>query len=174
MELFPEASWQRLYSRTGRPLHSSQGTQAPPVSHLRSLASFLSRDGVLRQTDVKGGSKLSLTFDIWDTRPLPETTAAEGSLRRYSVAISRGTNRQEVLLRQEFSRPGRYTVQLPLSPPEKTLLVVGMTTDHAQYFEETLMLEVSTKFYIWIKYLVLIPLALLIAPLLFIKPQQKF
>jgi hypothetical protein len=96
------------------------------------------------------------------------------SPNRYTVAISRGTNRQEFLLRQEYSRPGRYTIQLPLSPPEKTLLVVGMTTDHAEYFEETLVVEVSTKFYIWLKYLVLIPLALLVAPLLFTKPQQRF
>lgn len=119
---------------------------------------------------MKGGSKLSLTFDIWDTRPLP----AAPSANKYTIAISRGTNRQEVLVRQEYSRPGRYTIQLPLSPPEKTLLVVGMTTDHAEYFEETLVVEVSTKFYIWMKYLILIPLALLVAPLLLIKPQQKF
>lgn len=90
------------------------------------------------------------------------------------MAVYRGTNRQEALVKQEYTAPGRFTIQLPLSPPEKTLLVLAMTTDHAEYHEETLMMEVSTKFYIWLKYLVIIPLSLLIPPLLFMRPQQTF
>jgi hypothetical protein len=98
----------------------------------------------------------------------------ETAPRRYTITVSRGTNRQAHIFREVYSRAGRYTIQLPLSPPEKSLLVVGMTTDRGEYHEETLMVEVSTKFYIWLKYLVLIPLVVLVAPLLFMKPQQKF
>jgi hypothetical protein len=44
------------------------------------------------------------------------------------------------------------TVPLELSSSPLSLLTLPL-----QYFEETLMLEVNTEFYIWIKDLVLIP-----------------
>ena len=33
--------------------------------------------------------------------------------------------------------PGRYTIELPLHPPESFLLVIGMTNEHGQYYEDT-------------------------------------
>jgi hypothetical protein len=35
----------------------------------------------------------------------------------------------------EFTSPGRYSLELPLIPPESFLLVIGMTDEHGQYFE---------------------------------------
>ena len=32
---------------------------------------------------------------------------------------------------------GRYTIELPLHPPESFLLVIGMTNEHGQYYEDT-------------------------------------
>jgi hypothetical protein len=65
-------------------------------------------------------------------------------------------------------------VLVPLSPPERALLVVGMTTERGEYHEDTVLVEASTKFYVWLKYLVLLPLLLLVSPLFFMKPQQTF
>lgn len=61
-----------------------------------------------------------------------------------------------------------------MSPPEKVMLIVGMYTDHQQYYEDSIEIELSTRFYIWVKYLVVIPLVILLVPLLFMKPQKSF
>lgn len=124
---------------------------------------------LLRQTDVKGGRKLALTFDIWDTRPI-----VESEKRKYSVIVTHGTNKIHPIHSVEYTQPGRYTIELDLSPPEKLMLIIGMNTDHQQYYEDSIEIELSTRFYIWIKYLIVIPMIILIVPLLFMRPQKGF
>jgi hypothetical protein len=36
----------------------------------------------------------------------------------------------------EYESPGRYTINIPISPPESFSVVVGMYNDHGQYFED--------------------------------------
>jgi hypothetical protein len=124
---------------------------------------------LLRYMDVKGGEFIPITFDIWDTRAGVVDKSAPA---RYSVVFTRGTNRLDPMLRKEFSAPGRYTVELPVSPPESMHLVIGMVNEHGQYFEDSVHISVSTRFYIWMKYLVLIPLFLLTLPLLMMRPTS--
>jgi hypothetical protein len=52
-------------------------------------------------------------------------------------------------------------------------LVIGLTNEHGQYFEETVHIAMSTRFYVWIKYMVLIPLCLLYIPLLMMRKKPK-
>ena len=73
---------------------------------------------------------LAVTFDIWDNR---KTTDA----RKYKVTMTKGTNKQSVLASLEYDAPGRYTVLVPVYPPEIFVLVIGMTNEHGQYFEDT-------------------------------------
>jgi hypothetical protein len=121
----------------------------------------------LRQYDVKGSNTLSIAFEIWDknyverpaTEALPEP--ADESDGRYTVSITRGANRLQSVWKQSFSKPGRYVATIPVSPPELTLLVVSMRSAHGEYFEDTVHVALSTRFYIWIKYLICAPIALL-------------
>ena len=48
----------------------------------------------------------------------------------------RGTNKLEVLAQAEYERPGRYTIHIPISPPESMVVVVGMYNEHGQYYED--------------------------------------
>ena len=113
---------------------------------------------------------LYVTFDLWDVRPItPELTTG----RKYKVVFTRGTNKLEPLATHEYVSPGRYTIELPLHPPETFLLVIGMTNEHGQYFEDTVPVTLSTRFYVWIKFMVLVPAILLYGPLLLMKRKIK-
>jgi hypothetical protein len=114
----------------------------------------------LSNTDVRGGTSVKVSFDIWDSRKNLDVGE-----HTYKVTFSRGTSRNIPLFTKKYKSPGRYTVVLPIEPPDTLTLVIGMTNEHGQYFEETLPLAVSTGYYVWIKYLILTPLALLAIPL---------
>ena len=50
-------------------------------------------------------------------------------------------------------------------------LVLLMTNDHGQHYEDACRVAVSTRFYVWFKYLLVGPVLLVVAPLLLL---QKF
>lgn len=115
--------------------------------------------------DVKGNRNLSVVFDIWDVR-YDKAAASESALPEqleveYTVSITRGTNRLQPLWSRKFTKPGRYVAFVPVSPPEIALLVLSMSSDHGEYFEDTVHVALSTKFYLWIKYLLITPLIVL-------------
>ena len=45
-------------------------------------------------------------------------------------------------MKQDFDTPGRYTLEIPVVPPEAMNLVVGMRNEHGQYFEDTVYVSV--------------------------------
>lgn len=117
----------------------------------------------MKFTSVKGRSRLPLTFDIWDARRLSSDAS---SPRKYTVKITRGLHKATPLVSESFDRPGRYTIFVPVSPPESMVLIIGMTNEHGQYFEDSASVSISTRFYIWIKYLLIAPFLLLTIPIL--------
>lgn len=120
--------------------------------------------------DVKGNKNLSIVFDLWDTRhdrAIANGSAAAGEFDvEYTVSITRGTNRLQPLWSRTFSKPGRYVAFVPVSPPEIALLVLSMSSDRGEYFEDTVHVALSTRFYMWIKYLIVTPLVVLSATLI--------
>ena len=56
-------------------------------------------------------------------------------------------NKANPVYRASYLEPGRYTVQLPISAPDSGLLVVGMTTEHGLYFEDTVWVSICTCIY---------------------------
>uniref|UniRef100_A0A7S3HBI1 DEX1 C-terminal domain-containing protein n=1 Tax=Spumella elongata TaxID=89044 RepID=A0A7S3HBI1_9STRA len=129
--------------------------------------------------DIKGSRNLSVVFEIWDRRYEQALAAGakvseggEGSSSsgssshmhlevEYTVSITRGTNRLQPLWSRTFNKPGKYVAFVPVSPPEIALLVLSMSSDHGEYFEDTVHVTLSTKFYIWLKYLLVTPLVIL-------------
>ena len=107
------------------------------------------------------------TIDIWDLNH------KDNEKQLYTVIVSRGTNTAEVLLTQDFTKPGRYVLQIPVVPPEAMNLVVGMINEHGQYFEDIVFVSVSTRFYVWIKYLIVAPVILFVTPLLLMRGSDK-
>ena len=106
---------------------------------------------------------LPVTFDIWDAR----RKKVEG--RSYVVTVSKGTNRAEPLAKSTYTTPGRYTIEVPVSPPDTMTLVIGMTNEHGQYFEDAVYVSLSTRFYVWLKYLITAPVIGLCIPLLLMR-----
>jgi hypothetical protein len=111
----------------------------------------------LKNANMKGEKSILLTFDIWDNRVHVKD-------RSFKVFFSRGTNRAEPILEMVYDSPGRYTVNLPVSPPDSMTLVIGMINEHGQYYEDTAHVAVGTKFYVWLKYLILGPLLIIALP----------
>ena len=124
---------------------------------------------LLQYMDVKGGEVIPITFDIWDTR---RHVADKSSPSKYTVVFTRGTNKMAPMLTKEFTGPGRYTVQLPVRPPESIHLVIGMANEYGQYFEDSVHISINTRFFIWMKYLVLIPLVLVTIPLVLMRSPK--
>lgn len=126
----------------------------------------LSEKRILSQVSkVKSGSTVAVSFDIWDARK----KKVPG--RKFVVTISKGTNRAVPLAKAVYSSPGRYTLEVPVEPPDAMLLVIGMTNEHGQYFEDSVYVAISTRFYVWIKYLVAAPVAILCLPLLLMQSR---
>mmetsp|Transcript_10831 Transcript_10831/g.20033 ORF Transcript_10831/g.20033 Transcript_10831/m.20033 type:complete len:1046 (+) Transcript_10831:90-3227(+) len=123
----------------------------------------------LRYSDVKGGALLEITFDIWDTRKSVENGLENPT---YSIVFTKGTNKMEQILREEYHGPGRYSVSIPVAPPGEDSLVLGMYTDHGLYFEDHVDVAISTRFYVWLKYMLLFPLAVLAVPLLLMRSKK--
>ena len=108
--------------------------------------------GTLKHADIRGTSNLTITFDIWDERQI-----TPGDKRSYAVSISKGTNKLAPIFQQTYELPGRYSVSVKMAPPESVALVVGMINEHGQYFEDVVSVSVSTRFYVWLKYMLLAP-----------------
>lgn len=145
----------------------------------------------LLKADIQGdmGSLriVELTFDIFDNRVKEiarnKLFAAEkkGSFqastegddnnakKSYAVTVSRGTNKLEPLAQSVFTVPGRYTIKIPMAPPESATLVLSMTTEHGQYYEDIVTVSLNTRFYVWIKYLIVVPVLLVSVQLLLMK-----
>lgn len=123
------------------------------------------------QGDRKSVKELEITFDIWDRRKAKKTSLNKES--KYKVTITKGTNRESVLLKASYSSPGRYTVTIPVSPPQVATYCLGMTTEHGQYYEDVVTVSINTRFYVWLKYLLFVPVLLLCLPLLLMKPHDK-
>ena len=126
---------------------------------------------------------LEITFDIWDKRfesnrkdpekdPDGDDTVGVGT-HKYEVIVTKGTNRMYPIAKSTFTKPGRYTINIPVSPPEVSTYVIGMTTEHGIYYEDVVTVSINTRFYIWLKYLIIVPVLLLCIPLLFIKKQKR-
>lgn len=122
----------------------------------------------LKQLDIHGGHKLELNFEIFDARyPISFVVNERDKNTKYSIKVTKGTNRLDPIFKQEFTRPGSYHIDIPVNPPETTLYVVSMTDEHGLYYEDTVYVSLSTKFYVWLKYMVITPIVILCTPLLF-------
>ena len=124
----------------------------------------------LKFAEIRGGSFIPVTFDIWDTR---KVVADSHPPRSYVVTVSKGLNKLSPLVTKTLEAPGRYTILVPLSPPESMVLVVGMKNEYGQYFEDVAPVSVSTRFYVWIKYLLVAPVVLVSVPLLVSSSTSK-
>jgi hypothetical protein len=128
-----------------------------------------SDEGAEVESDASG-NWLPITFDIWDARGALFDPKVE---KYYDVTFSSGLNRKSHLLKKRFSSPGRYTVLLPVQPPDSFLLMLGMTNEHGQYFEDSVTISLCTQFYVWIKYIVCAPILIFSISLLFMKSSTS-
>jgi hypothetical protein len=120
--------------------------------------------------DIKGAKDtLPISFDIWDSR---KTSIDSSPPRKYIVTISRGLNKLKPLITSRYDSPGRYTLHVPVSPPESSVFIIGMTNEYGQYFEDSVVVSVGTRFYIWIKYLLVAPVLIVTLPLLISKDSR--
>jgi hypothetical protein len=78
----------------------------------------------------------------------------------------KGTNRAEPLFKQTYETAGKKKVFIRVFPLEKSLLVFTMINEHGQSFEDFVYISNNTKFYIWLKYMVISPVIVLCLPLI--------
>jgi hypothetical protein len=119
-----------------------------------------------KASQVKSSNSLSVAIDIWDVKHTSTNN------QNYMVRVSRGTNIASSILTVNFTKPGRYILNIPVSPPEAMNLIIGMMNEHGQYYEDVIYVSLSTRFYVWIKYFVLAPVLVFAAPLLLIRKKR--
>jgi hypothetical protein len=133
---------------------------------LRGISIPASEKAKLKQMDIKSGQELTVSFDIWDIKNNPNHKK-ENEEVKYTVTITRGTNRLEPLFSDQFSTSGRHSVVIPnLHPPEDTLLVFSMVSNRGLYYEDTVHIKISSRFYVWIKYMVISPFIIFCLPII--------
>lgn len=134
--------------------HGAKGIEIP-----------FSEKAKLQQYDIKGKDTLSIAFDIWD-KGFSESNELYKQKSEYTVKVTRGTNRLSPVWSQTFQQPGRYVANVPISPPEISLFVISMQSSHGEYFEDIVHVALSTRFYVWIKYVLAAPVVLLCCTLI--------
>jgi hypothetical protein len=83
-------------------------------------------------------------------------------------------NTASPIFTESYDKPGRYVIELPVSPPEAVNLIISMTNEHGQYFEDMVYISVGSDFYKWLKYLVLSPVVLLAFQVFFLQNFKLF
>lgn len=123
----------------------------------------------LKYLQITGGKVVTISIDVWDTRPV-----AAAEQRKYTVTVRAGSSQEgsATLASYTFDRAGRFLLQLQLPAPAEGVFLVGMTTEHGQYFEDSVYIAVSTRFHTWFKYMVGLPLLCLVAPLLLVGKRR--
>lgn len=125
----------------------------------------------LKRLETRGEEHVTLEFDIFDhrcsvvgsgtsLRSLHKTHPDCGhpDLRSYYVTITRGkSNAREPIWSETFDKPGHYKAVLPLQGPETLTLLLSVTTEHGLYSEDSLSIALSTHFYVWMKYFLVLP-----------------
>lgn len=124
---------------------------------------------------------MSITFEIWDSSVgLPNVGIEPRSKKNfhivtdivdafkpyYTVTLTRGLNRASPIFSQVFESPGKHTISVKISPPEDSTFVLSMTTEHGLYYEDAFNVQISSKFYVWIKYMVVSPIVVFCLPLI--------
>ena len=139
----------------------------------------------LARADIQGRSShyVEMLIDIWDTRvktsppliPMPASATEHVNTKKfkYTITVTRGTNKLSYIYQKIYTSPGRYTLTIPMRNPDNTLLVIRLVDEHGIYHEDSVYVNMNTRFYIWIKYMLVLPVLLLCVPLLLMKHSNN-
>lgn len=120
----------------------------------------------LKALQTKINRTLTIVIDLWDAN-YKETTSEETQAQaQYTVTVTRGSSLSEPLHTEKFDRPGRYTLSMEVQPPMNELLLLRMENAHFQHYDDSVHVSISSRFYIWIKYMVVAPVAIFCVPLM--------
>ena len=152
---------------TNAPTHSANIWSSFPRTHGRSFtAGDLSISVAygekerLKEFDLKSGQNLSLAFDLAHYRGGVGSASDSASVPSCAVIISRGANPQDIVWEESLSPcEGRHLASFPIASPEQAVFVLTARTDEGLVAEETVAVTVGTRFYVWIKYFVIAPVA---------------
>lgn len=150
----------------------------PCISH-RGIYLLPEEREQLKHMEIKGGQNLTISFEIWDSN-IDITTAEVRSKKDsftisdivsefkpyYTVTLTHGLTRQKPLVSEIYNRPGKHVISVPIRPPIDSTFVLSMVTEHGLYYEDAFNVQLSSKFYIWIKYMVVSPIVIFCTPLL--------
>jgi hypothetical protein len=109
-----------------------------------------------KRYEYSNGKNISVSFHISDRRCLQKPCA----LDEYKIKILKGINSKETVFKENFQEPGEYEVFLPVNAPEKVIFHFILETKHGKYSEDFVSVTISTKFYVWLKYIVILPVLL--------------
>ncbi len=148
---------------TSVPFHPANAWNSFPRDHGRSFVfgdisvAVAARDKRhLQRLDLNHGQNLSIDFSIVDRRCAQKPCSRD----EYRVQVTRGSDRQSILWEGTFTEPGDYKAVLRLNGPESAVYAFTMETKSGKYTEDFVEVDVSTRFYVWLKYLIVGPLVL--------------
>lgn len=115
------------------------------------------------------GATMMIGFEIVDKRPVPGFGGKGG---KYTISISVGGNLK--LFTKEYDKPGEYLEEVPCPARRQfSTIVVEMTNEQGQHFEDAVAMSFNMHFYRALKWLVLAPLLTMSSVLVFIKDMHS-
>lgn len=146
------------------PFHSSNIWNSFPKDHGKSFTfgdisiSISNEDKLkLKKFEYANGQELSIRFTITDRRCLQKPC----TLDEYHISIMKNSNHPEdIIWKADYTEPGDYQATIPLDGPEKSIYYFILSSKHGKYAEDFVTVTISTRFYVWLKYLLFFPMFL--------------
>lgn len=168
-----------LVYETNMPRHAGNIWDSFPRHHRRSfstgdlIVSIPEQERQrLQKLESRGNPMITVDFDIMDLRcssvgsggvmhssVLKNKRDCTNGERSYTVTMTRGKSNtiQEPLWTNVYNAPGHYQAKFPLQGPDTLTLLIAVTTEHGLYSEDSVSMAISTHFYVWLKYFILLP-----------------
>ena len=103
------------------------------------------------------GLDIPVVFEIFDFRKNLGTEKKP----TYSVSITDGTSKKLMLFQRKYDEVGVYSVNIQLSSPKWTTIIISMENDQGLHFEHTITLGYNVNFDKGLAWLVAFPAVLL-------------
>lgn len=115
----------------------------------------------LRYMHTQHSVNISVPFTITDSLCASASKCLnDNPHKKYVVSVYTSTNTLDPVFRAIYRYPGAYTASFHLPAPCRHVLLVAVENEHDVYVEDSVLINLTSDFHVWIKYFLLAPVVL--------------